>query len=197
MRSARRLTEWGILGLVALMLLSLGWSAHRPYYNLAVAASVAAPSATTSTEPASASLPAPETEEDFINPQALSPQQPETPKESRPSIIVGEFVRLEPITPLTVSATGRLEFLAIVKNPHNVNWRVVGELRVLKSDGTEEILLKPRAVTLGQLQTLRLPAGFSAKRFPAGPTEFIAILRDPSGQEIDRAHVTFTIKPSS
>lgn len=198
MRAARRITEWGILGLTALMLLSLGWSAHRPYYNVAVAASVASEGATPRTEPAPTSSPAQETEEDFINPQALSHQRPETPQEkSRPlNSVPGEFVRLEPTSPLTVSPTGRLEFLAVVKNPHHTNWRVVGELRVLKGDGTEEILLKPRAVTLGKLQTLRLPAGFAAKRFPAGTTEFIAILRDLSGQEIDRARVTFTIEPS-
>ncbi len=193
MRHARTITEWSILGLTALMLLSLGWSAHRPYYNLAVAASVTSTTATAHPEPALIASPSQQIEDDFINPQAFSAQRTEAQKESRP-ILPGESVRLAPITPLTVSATGRLEFIALVKNSQNADWRVVGELRVLKSDGTEDILLKPRAVTLRKFQTLRLPAGFAAKRFPAGPTEFIAILRNLSGQEIDRARVTFTIE---
>lgn len=193
MKRMRTITEWGILGLTALALLSLDWSAHRPYTAPAAVASAATMEASASSQP--------QETEDFIDPKAFASRAraqtvfAEFRRESN-SVVLGESVQLEPTTPLAIPATGRLEFVATLRNPQATDRRVIGELRVTKSDGTVEILLKPRAVTLRKQQALRIPAGFTAKRFPAGQTQFVAILRDMSGQEIDRASVTFTIEPA-
>ncbi len=195
MKRMRTIAEWGILGLTALALLSLGWSAQRPYTAPAAVASAA-------TLEARASLQPQETEDDFIDPKTFASNQRETTafstetRTASNAAVLGEFVRLDPLTPLVIPATGRLEFVATLRNFQATDWRVIGELRVSKSDGTVEILLKPRAVTLRKHQTLRIPAGFAAKRFPSGQTQFVAILRDMSGQEIGRASVTFTIEPA-
>ncbi len=117
-----------------------------------------------------------------------------TPEES--AIIPGRAVRLEPLGALTISTSGRIEFAATLVNIQTDDWRVIGELYVTKGDGTTEKLFGPRAIRLGRAQTLRLPIGFTAnpKRFPPGPTRFIAVLKDQTGQIVDRAVLTFTLE---
>jgi hypothetical protein len=73
------------------------------------------------------------------------------------------------------------------------DWRVIGELYVTKGDGMTERLFGPRAIRLGPAQTLRLPVGFGAKRFPPGPTQFMAVLKDQAGQVLDQAIITFEL----
>jgi len=80
-------------------------------------------------------------------------------------------------------------------NIQTSDWRVIGELYVTKGDGTSEKLFGPRAIRLGRAQTLRLPVGFAAKRFPPGTTQLIAVLKDHTGQIIDQAVLTFEIGP--
>ncbi|MCX8103226.1 MAG: hypothetical protein N3E42_02125 [Candidatus Bipolaricaulota bacterium] len=113
-----------------------------------------------------------------------------------PAIIPGRAVRLEPLGSLTVPVSGRIEFAATLVNIQTSDWRVIGELYITKGDGTTEKLFGPRAIRLGRAQTLRLPVGFTVnpQRFPPGPTQFIAILKDQAGQVIDRAVLTFTIE---
>ncbi len=115
--------------------------------------------------------------------------------EEAPAIIIGRAIRLEPSGALTVPRSGRIEFTATLVNIQASDWRVIGELYITKGDGTSEKIFGPRAIRLGRAQTLRLPVGFAATRFPPGPTQFIALLKDQAGQVIDRAVLTFTIEP--
>jgi hypothetical protein len=110
-----------------------------------------------------------------------------------PSVIPGRAIRLEPKGSLTVSLSGRIEFIATLINIHKGDWRVIGELYVTKGDGMTERLFGPRAIRLGPAQTLRLPVGFGAKRFPPGPTQFMAVLKDQAGQVLDQAIITFEL----
>lgn len=210
------MAEWSVLGLTALALLSLGWSTYRPIEAPATIVHQAAAVPVTSLLQAQAPE---EIQKDFDQPRdhpAPSPLQGEgrgegvaTPTQQVAAsvisaeritktspVVAGRFLSLNPTTPLTVPATGRLEFVATLNNSQPHDWRVVGELIVVKSDGTTETLLRPRVITIRGNQRLQIPAGFSAKRFPLGSTQFIAILRDQSGQEIDRATLTFTIEPA-
>lgn len=113
-----------------------------------------------------------------------------------PAIIPGRAIRLDPTGSLNVSLPGRIEFVVTLTNPETSTWQVIGELYVTKGDGRTEKLFGPRAIRLGPTQRLRLPVGFTAnpKRFPPGPTQFLAVLKDQSGKAIDQAIITFSVE---
>lgn len=199
MNGAQRTRRLGVLLLITATILSLGWSVSRPmpYLPQIAAASTESPHLHRALGQAP--------ENDFIDPQrfripsARLPAMPEpspSAAKEKSSIVAGCAVRLDPAGSLTVPLSGRIEFVVTLKNIQTSDWRVIGELHVNKGDGTSEKLFGPRAIRLGRDQTLRLPVGFAAnpKRFPPGPTQFIAVLKDHSGQIIDQATVTFTLE---
>ena len=208
MKHTKRAQRWNVLLLIVAMMVLLGWSVSQPMPQQ--------PSALPpETAPAKLTEPAlsPHYDSgdgsDFIDPLRFPARPPaerpvpsskfqvpssKTPEES--AIIPGRAVRLEPLGALTISTSGRIEFAATLVNIQTDDWRVIGELYVTKGDGTTEKLFGPRAIRLGRAQTLRLPIGFTAnpKRFPPGPTRFIAVLKDQTGQIVDRAVLTFTLE---
>lgn len=208
MNGTKRAQQWSVLLLLIMTTLSLGGSVSRPMPHegeLAPSEEGLTPSLQTSSREEDAS------NDDFIDPQrfrtssarpparpsvAESPAAADTPLSYSMPIVPGRAVRLDPVSPLNVPLSGQIEFVATLINIQTSDWRVIGELYVAKGDGTTEKLFGPRSIRLGRAQTLRLPVGFAATspRFPPGPTQFIAILRDQAGQIIDQATVTFSIE---
>ncbi|MFN4218241.1 MAG: hypothetical protein ACK4HB_03035 [Candidatus Bipolaricaulia bacterium] len=206
MTHTKRAQRWSVLLLMIGTTVIMGWSVSRPMPQhfpalppgIALAKLTASPQPHDSLDFGDGS--------DFIDPLRFPARPPaERPVHSSKSeaqsskrleaIIPGRAVRLEPLGSLAVPVAGRIEFAATLINIQTSDWRVIGELYVTKGDGTSEKLFGPRAIRLGRAQTLRLPVGFAAKRFPPGPTQFIAVLKDQNGQVIDRAALTFTIEP--
>lgn len=209
MKHTKRAQRWSVLLLIIGMTVLLGWSVSRPMPQRSPALPPGIALAKL-TEPIHSSR-APDFEDgsDFIDPLRFPARPPakrfvpsskfEVPSLKTletPAIIPGRAVRLDPIGSLNVSLSGRIEFAATLINIQTDDWRVIGELYVTKGDGTTEKLFGPRAIRLGPAQRLRLPVGFAAnpKRFPPGPTQFVAVLKDQAGQVIDRAVITFTIE---
>ncbi len=203
MKKTKRAQRGSVLLLIIAMMVLLGWSVSQP---MPQQPSDLPPG----TAPAQLTEPAPSTPydsgdgSDFIDPLRFPARPPaETVHSSKlevqsskglEAILPGRAIRLEPLGALTIPVAGRIEFAATLINIQTSDWRVIGELYVTKGDGTSEKLFGPRAIRLGPAQTLRLPVGFAAKRFPPGPTQFTAVLKDQAGQIIDRAVLTFTIE---
>jgi len=208
MKKTKRVQRWSVLVLIIATTVLIGWSVSRPMPRPLPALPPGIALAQLSEAPR---LSEPEDGSDFINPlrfparppaerivpsSKLQVQSSETEAPAHrtaPSVIPGRAIRLEPKGSLTVSLSGRIEFIATLANIQTDNWRVIGELYVIKSDGITEKLFGPRAIRLGPAQTLRLPVGFGAKRFPPGPTQFMAVLKDQAGQVLDQAIITFEL----
>jgi hypothetical protein len=209
MKKTKRVQRWSVLVLIIATAVLMGWSVSRPMPRPLPALPPGIALAQLSEAPR---LSEPEDGSDFINPlrfparppakrivpsSKLQVQSSETEAPAHrpaPSVIPGRAIRLEPKGSLTVSLSGRIEFVATLVNIQTDPWRVIGELYVTKGDGTSEKLFGPRAIQLGRAQTLRLPVGFTAKRFPPGTTQFMAVLKDQAGQVLDQAIITFTIE---
>jgi len=208
MKKTKRVQRWSVLVLIIATTVLIGWSVSRPMPRPLPALPPGIALAQLSEAPR---LSEPEDGSDFINPlrfparppaerivpsSKLQVQSSETGVSAHRtalSVIPGRAIRLEPKGSLTVSLSGRIEFIATLANIQTDNWRVIGELYVIKSDGITEKLFGPRAIRLGPAQTLRLPVGFGAKRFPPGPTQFMAVLKDQAGQVLDQAIITFEL----
>jgi hypothetical protein len=208
MKKTKRVQRWSVLVLIIATAVLMGWSVSRPMPRPLPALPPGIALAQLSEAPRLSSL---EDGSDFIDPlrfparppakrivpsSKLQVQSSETEAPAHrpaPSVIPGRAIRLEPKGSLTVSLSGRIEFIATLINIHKGDWRVIGELYVTKGDGMTERLFGPRAIRLGPAQTLRLPVGFGAKRFPPGPTQFMAVLKDQAGQVLDQAIITFEL----
>jgi hypothetical protein len=208
MKKTKRVQRWSVLVLIIATTVLMGWSVSRPMPRPLPALPPGIALAQLSEAPR---LSEPEDGSDFINPlrfparppaerivpsSKLQVQSSETEAPAHRtalSVIPGRAIRLEPKGSLTVSLSGRIEFIATLINIHKGDWRVIGELYVTKGDGMTERLFGPRAIRLGPAQTLRLPVGFGAKRFPPGPTQFMAVLKDQAGQVLDQAIITFEL----
>jgi hypothetical protein len=197
MKKTKRVQRWSVLVLIIATAVLMGWSVSRPMPRPLPALPPGIALAQLSEAPR---LSEPEDGSDFINPlrfPARPPAKRIVPSSKlqvqSSSVIPGRAIRLEPKGSLTVSLSGRIEFIATLINIHKGDWRVIGELYVTKGDGMTERLFGPRAIRLGPAQTLRLPVGFGAKRFPPGPTQFIAVLKDQAGQVLDQAIITFEL----
>lgn len=202
MKKTKRAQRGSVLLLIIAMMVLMGWSVSQPMPQQ--------PSALPpGTAPAQLTEPAPSPHHDsgngsdFIDPQRF-PARPPAHRSAQssktietPAIIPGRAVHLDPAGSLTVPLSGRIEFVVTLTNLEREDWQVIGELYVTKGDGRTEKLFGPRAIRLGPTQRLRLPVGFTAnpKRFPPGPTQFLAVLKDQSGKAIDQAIITFSIKP--
>jgi multidrug efflux pump subunit AcrA (membrane-fusion protein) len=212
MKHTKRVQRWSVLLLMIGTTVIMGWSVSRPMPQQfpALPPGIALAKLTASPQPHSsldggdgsdfidplrfpARSPADRTVPSSKFPVPSSETEASTPRTASP-VIPGRAIRLEPKGSLTVSLSGRIEFVATLANIQTSDWRVIGELYVTRGDGMSEKLFGPRAIRLGRAQTLRLPVGFAAKRFSPGPTKFIAILKDQDGQVIDQATVTFTIE---
>lgn len=209
MKKTKRAQRWSVLLLIFGTAVLMGWSVSRPMPQqfpplppgIALAKLTARPQPHGPFDGGDGS--------DFIDPLRFPARPPAEKRrvsqldsltvraqtEEAPAIIIGRAIRLEPSGALTVPRSGRIEFTATLVNIQASDWRVIGELYITKGDGTSEKLFGPRAIRLGRAQALRLPVGFAATRFPPGPTQFIALLKDQAGQVIDRAVLTFTIEP--
>jgi len=209
MKKTKRAQRWGVLVLIMAMTVLMGWSVSRPMPRPlpalppGIALAQLSPQLSSSDEPEDGS--------DFIDPlrfparppanrtapsskfQVQSSETEASAARTASPVIPGRAIRLEPKGSLTVSLSGRIEFVATLVNIQTDTWRVIGELYVIKSDGITEKLFGPRAIQLGRAQTLRLPVGFTAKRFPPGPTQFLAVLKDQAGQVLDQAIITFEL----
>jgi hypothetical protein len=197
MKKTKRVQRWSVLVLIIATAVLMGWSVSRPMPRQFPALPPGIALAQLSEAPR---LSEPEDGSDFINPlrfPARPPAKRIVPSSKlqvqSSSVIPGRAIRLEPKGSLTVSLSGRIEFIATLINIHKGDWRVIGELYVTKGDGMTERLFGPRAIRLGPAQTLRLPVGFGAKRFPPGPTQFMAVLKDQAGQVLDQAIITFEL----
>jgi hypothetical protein len=197
MKKTKRVQRWSVLVLIIATAVLMGWSVSRPMPRPLPALPPGIALAQLSEAPR---LSEPEDGSDFINPlrfPARPPAKRIVPSSKlqvqSSSVIPGRAIRLEPKGSLTVSLSGRIEFIATLINIHKGDWRVIGELYVTKGDGMTERLFGPRAIRLGPAQTLRLPVGFGAKRFPPGPTQFMAVLKDQAGQVLDQAIITFEL----
>jgi hypothetical protein len=197
MKKTKRVQRWSVLVLITATAVLMGWSVSRPMPRQFPALPPGIALAQLSEAPR---LSEPEDGSDFINPlrfPARPPAKRIVPSSKlqvqSSSVIPGRAIRLEPKGSLTVSLSGRIEFIATLINIHKGDWRVIGELYVTKGDGMTERLFGPRAIRLGPAQTLRLPVGFGAKRFPPGPTQFMAVLKDQAGQVLDQAIITFEL----
>jgi hypothetical protein len=197
MKKTKRVQRWSVLVLIIATAVLMGWSVSRPMPRQFPALPPGIALAQLSEAPR---LSEPEDGSDFINPlrfPARPPAKRIVPSSKlqvqSSSVIPGRAIRLEPKGSLTVSLSGRIEFIATLINIHKGDWRVIGELYVTKSDGITEKLFGPRAIRLGPAQTLRLPVGFGAKRFPPGPTQFMAVLKDQAGQVLDQAIISFEL----
>jgi hypothetical protein len=197
MKKTERVQRWSVLVLIIATAVLIGWSVSRPMPRPLPALPPGIALAQLSEAPR---LSEPEDGSDFINPlrfPARPPAKRIVPSSKlqvqSSSVIPGRAIRLEPKGSLTVSLSGRIEFIATLINIHKGDWRVIGELYVTKGDGMTERLFGPRAIRLGPAQTLRLPVGFGAKRFPPGPTQFMAVLKDQAGQVLDQAIITFEL----
>ncbi|MCL6642253.1 MAG: hypothetical protein K6T71_02870 [Candidatus Bipolaricaulota bacterium] len=209
MKKTKRAQQWSVLLLIIGTTVLMGWSVSRPMPRPLPALPPGIALAQLSPQPSSPD----ELRDgsDFIDPlrfparppakrtarsSELTVQSLETEASApRPRVIPGRAIRLEPKGSLTVSLSGRIEFVATLINIQTENWRVIGELYVTKGDGITEKLFGPRAIQLGRAQTLRLPVGFTAKRFPPGATQFMAVLKDQAGQVLDQAIITFELGP--
>jgi hypothetical protein len=172
MKKTKRIQRWSVLVLIIATAVLMGWSVSRPMPRPLPALPPGIALAQLSEAPR---LSEPEDGSDFINPlrfPARPPAKRIVPSSKlqvqSSSVIPGRAIRLEPKGSLTVSLSGRIEFIATLINIHKGDWRVIGELYVTKGDGMTERLFGPRAIRLGPAQTLRLPVGFGAKRFPPG-----------------------------
>jgi hypothetical protein len=204
MKKTKRVQRWSVLVLIIATAVLMGWSVSRPMPRQFPALP---PGIALAQLSEASRLSEPEDGSDFINPLRFPARPPakfqvrivqssetEAPAHrTAPSVIPGRAIRLEPKGSLTVSLSGRIEFIATLINIHKGDWRVIGELYVTKGDGMTERLFGPRAIRLGPAQTLRLPVGFGAKRFPPGPTQFMAVLKDQAGQVLDQAIITFEL----
>jgi hypothetical protein len=201
MKKTKRVQRWSVLVLIIATAVLMGWSVSRPMPRQFPALP---PGIALAQLSEASRLSEPEDGSDFINPLRFPARPPakrivqssetEAPAHRpAPSVIPGRAIRLEPKGSLTVSLSGRIEFIATLINIHKGDWRVIGELYVTKGDGMTERLFGPRAIRLGPAQTLRLPVGFGAKRFPPGPTQFMAVLKDQAGQVLDQAIITFEL----
>ncbi len=211
MKKTKRAQRWSVLVLLIGTTVIMGWSVSRPMpqYSPALPSGIALAKLTASPQPQN-SLDFGDGS-DFIDPLRFPARPPAErtvrsskfevqsskieKKKAEPAIIPGRAIRLEPRGALTVPASGRIEFIATLVNIQAGDWRVIGELYVTRGDGTSEKLFGPRAIRLGRAQTLRLPVSFAARRFPSGPTQLIALLKDQDGHIVDRAVLTFTIVP--
>ncbi len=204
MKKTKRAQRWSVLLLIIGTVVLMGWSVSRPMPRSLPALPPGIALAQLSEAPRPHSPHESEDGSDFINPLRFPARPPadrtvpssetEPPAHRRASsVIPGRAIRLEPKGSLTVSLSGRIEFIATLVNIQTSDWRVIGELYVTKGDGITERLFGPRAIRLGPAQTLRLPVGFTAKRFPPGPTQFLAVLKDQAGQVIDQAIITFEL----
>ncbi len=207
MKKTKRVQRWSVLVLIIATTVLLGWSVSRPMPRPALPPGIALAQLSEAPQPHGSYQS--EDGSDFIDPLRFPARPPadrtvpsskfqaqssETEASAhRPRVIPGRAIRLEPKGSLTVSLSGRIEFIATLVNIQTDTWRVIGELYVIKSDGITEKLFGPRAIRLGPAQTLRLPVGFTAKRFPPGPTQFMAVLKDQAGQVIDQAIITFEL----
>lgn len=201
MKKTKRAQRWSVLLLIIGTTVIMGWSVSRPMPQQSPALPPEIAPAKLPLQP-HGSLDFGDGS-DFIDPlrfsarppaERTSPKTEDPEQHTPPAVIPGRAVRLEPLGSLTVPVSGRIEFAATLVNIQTNDWRVIGELYITKGDGTSEKLFGPRAIRLGRAQTLRLPVGFAAKRFPPGPTQFIAILKDQAGQIIDQATITFKIE---
>ncbi len=207
MKKTKQAQRWSVLLLIMGTTVLMGWSVSRPMpqhlsvLSPALAESYESPHASNTWDGS-----------DFIDPLRFPARPPaertvpsskfqvprlESETEAsahRAQVIPGRALRLEPKGSLTVSASGRIEFVATLINIQTSDWRVIGELYVTKGDGITEKLFGPRAIRLGPAQRLRLPVGLAATRFPQGPTQFLAVLKDQTGQVIDQAIITFRIE---
>jgi len=202
MKKTKRVQHWSALLLIIGTTVLLGWSVSRPMPRQLPALPPGIALAQLSPQPSSSNEPGDGA--DFIDPlrfPARPPADRRVPSSETEAaahrtaslVIPGRAIRLEPKGSLTVSLSGRIEFIATLINIHKGDWRVIGELYVTKGDGMTERLFGPRAIRLGPAQTLRLPVGFGAKRFPPGPTQFMAVLKDQAGQVLDQAIITFEL----
>lgn len=199
MKKTKRAQRWSVLLLIIGATVLMWWSVSRPMPQqfpalppgIALAKLTARPQPQDPLDFGDGS--------DFIDPLRFPARPPaeivHAKTREAPAILPGRAIRLEPSGALTIPSSGRIEFTATLVNIQASGWRVIGELYINKGDGTSEKLFGPRAIRLGRTQTLRLPVSFAANRFPPGPTQFIALLKDKDGQIIDRAVLTFTIEP--
>lgn len=214
MKHTKRAQRGSVLLLIIAMMVLLGWSVSQPMPQQPSALPPGTALAKL-TEPAQSPYYDSGDGSDFIDPQrfpARPPAQRPVPSSefqvpssktenpargTAPAVLPGHAVRLDPKGSLNVPLSGRIEFVVTLTNLERDDWQVIGELYVTKGDGRTEKLFGPRAIRLGPAQTLRLPVGFAVnpKRFPPGPTQFLAVLKDQTGKTIDHAIITFTIKP--
>lgn len=108
----------------------------------------------------------------------------------------GRFIDLRRKSSPTLLAGDKMKFVATLINTTNARWNLVAELVVRKSDGSQETLISHYKLHLNRDKQLRVPMAMSAKprRFPPGLTQFVAFLRDPAGQIVDRASITFVVR---
>lgn len=209
MKKTKQAQRWSALLLIMGTTVLMGWSVSRP---MPQHLSVLSPALAQSYESPHAHPDHTWDGSDFIDPLRFPARPPaertvpsskfqvpslESETEAsahRAQVIPGRALRLDPKGSLTVPVLGRIEFVATLINIQTSDWRVIGELSVTKGDGITEKLFGPRAIRLGPTQRLRLPVGFTAQRFPPGPTQFLAVLKDQTGQVIDQAIITFRIE---
>ncbi|MCS7197454.1 MAG: hypothetical protein NZ930_02015 [Candidatus Bipolaricaulota bacterium] len=208
MKKIKRAQRGSALTLIVVMTVLMGWSVSQPIPQQPSALPPqSAPAGLAEPMQSQQTL---EDGSDFIDPLRFPPRspvrrlvhgpQPAAPSsktQEEPAVIVGRAIRLDPLGPLHIPPAGRIEFLITLTNLERRDWQVIGELYISKGDGRTERLFGPRAIRMGPAQRLRLPVGFAANpaRFPPGPTQLIAVLKDRAGQVIDRAVLTITIEP--
>lgn len=108
----------------------------------------------------------------------------------------GRFIALQRKSPQALFSGDKMKFVATLVNSTQARWNLVAEVLVNKSDGSQETLISHYKLHLNKGKQLRVPMAMSAKpsRFPPGLTQFVAFLRDPSGQIIDRASISFVVR---
>jgi len=108
----------------------------------------------------------------------------------------GRFIALQRKSPQALFSGDKMKFVATLVNSTQARWNLVAEVVVNKSDGSQETLISHYKLHLNKGKQLRVPMAMSAKpnRFPPGLTQFVAFLRDPSGQIIDRASISFVVR---
>ncbi|MGQ9601657.1 MAG: hypothetical protein ACUVUT_03130 [Candidatus Bipolaricaulia bacterium] len=124
-------------------------------------------------------------------------ESPSAEGDERPFYVPGRIVTLrpEPEASFEVAPDGKIKFTAILVNESKEGLKLMGELILVKGDGTKETLLAPRPLRLKAGQRLQLPVELAVRAWglPQGEVEFLAILRDLQGAIVDQASVSFKI----
>jgi len=111
--------------------------------------------------------------------------------------VVGKAIQLLPIGPTEISLlnNGQIRFVATLTNERNTLWHITVTGTVELSDGSKVTVLRPHSLWMVPGQKLRLPVALTAdpQRFPAGWTQFKALLSDDQGQIIDQASISFLL----